>query len=570
MNDAVYLRDYTSHKSVSLVITVCSTVERLDALITLASIMRRRFSTKIVFAFSEPELLFFNYDLVRAISRGLAEKFYIADSPANFWFDVVEWAKRQEEDRVILCDASTLEDDITSLIKFNVEVMTAVFESAGSPCWNFAAISKDKLRKSNVRPNSFKTMLNALLLPERNRNITSLRCMNARRSLYVTKEGLQRYRGESTFRNLNISIGGYKPSEFSRLWVVDNDLKVDDFLKTPVELLKEQKTVLIPGLMVDSGAKSSKLILDVNPGAYEANVDVESALPKMSAPRTIITASALPCEIRPAAESVVFAMSNFNKAPYIFGALYSISMQTVSSLTIKVIDDGSTDGSFEIAKTFAEMLDLDKIGIAVVSNAKSKGTYWIRNSIIHELVNKPNAVYLVNDSDDFSSFQRALIQLSILDPSHPQKRVCFGDIVRVDRSFQVLPLDGKVERYGTASLGATVDLHVEYGFYETLRKNADTEFIERIKHFGGKDSVMWFRYPVLFQPFDGNNLTADIYTVGSLGIKQTLSARDRHKALFKERHLATDKSKLALEYAFPNYQYPKSYVERLSEFLLEE
>src|SRR5690625_4035981 len=122
MNDAVYLRDYTSHKSVSLVITVCSTVERLDALITLASIMRRRFSTKIVFAFSEPELLFFNYDLVRAISRGLAEKFYIADSPANFWFDVVEWAKRQEEDRVILCDAGTLEDDITCLIKFNVEV----------------------------------------------------------------------------------------------------------------------------------------------------------------------------------------------------------------------------------------------------------------------------------------------------------------------------------------------------------------------------------------------------------------------------------------------------------------
>lgn len=569
MNEAAYVRDYSSDKSVSVVVTVCSPIERLDNLIALTRIMRRRFSTKIVFAFSEPELLFFDYALVRAVSNGLVEKFYITDSAENFWSDVVEWAKREEGDNVIFCEASTLEDDVTRLIKFNVEVMSAVLESAGSPCWNFAAIAKEKLRRSNVIANSFKTMLNALLLQKGGRSVTPLRCTNARRSLYVTKQGLQRYRGESAFRNLNISIGGYKPSEFSRIWVVDNDLTVGDFLKTPVEQLEERETILIPGLIANSNATSGELILDVNPGSYGSDVEIESTVRKLSVPRAIITASALPCALRPAEKSVVFAMSNFNKMRYIFGALYSISMQTVSALSIRVVDDGSTDGSLEVAKEFAEMVDPNKIEVEVICNAKSRGTYWIRNSIIHEFVHKLDTLYFVNDSDDFSSFQRALIQTSMLDSSHTEKRVCFGDIVRVDSRFRLLPLDGKVERYGTASLGAPMDLHLEYGFYETLRKNADTEFIERLKHFGGKDAVIWFRYPVLFQPFDGNNLTADIYTIGSSEIKQSLSVRDVHKKLFKERHMSIEKSKLHLEYAFPNFKYPRSYLEGLPGFLVE-
>jgi hypothetical protein len=134
----------------------------------------------------------------------------------------------------------------------------------------------------------------------------------------------------------------------------------------------------------------------------------------------------------------------------------------------------------------------------------------------------------------------------------------------------LLPLNREVERYGTASLCFKKDLIAEVGFFQNLRKNADTEFLERVKTFLGDQALPRVRYPVLFQPFDGGNLTADIYNFDAEKrvLSQPNPARAAHAEAFRKHHKRLRKEQLTSHFGFPLSTMAKEYQSLSSDFLV--
>ena len=63
----------------------------------------------------------------------------------------------------------------------------------------------------------------------------------------------------------------------------------------------------------------------------------------------------------------------YNKAPYVRKALESVCAQTYSDWECVVVDDGSTDGSAEIAQEYAERMTIIRQANAGVAAARNKG-----------------------------------------------------------------------------------------------------------------------------------------------------------------------------------------------------
>jgi hypothetical protein len=184
-------------------------------------------------------------------------------------------------------------------------------------------------------------------------------------------------------------------------------------------------------------------------------------------------------------------------------------------------------------------------------NPTNRGTYWIRNEALFTIAD-PTALFLVNDSDDVSSLQRVWLHLQLLR-ADSQASGCFMDIVRVDERYLPMRLEAEIERYGTASLAFKASLIDEVGYFENVKRNADTEFIERCRVLKGSKALPWHRYPCLFQVFDGRNLTADIYEVQGDASRITAdhSVRAQHTLLFRKQHRGLQSATAKRLYTFP-------------------
>jgi len=237
---------------------------------------------------------------------------------------------------------------------------------------------------------------------------------------------------------------------------------------------------------------------------------------------------------------------------------------------VEFVDDLSADDSREKVYTFKSLLGIPDAFLDGRANVANCGTYWIRNDVIHRHP-EPSTTFFINDSDDYSAAQRVFLQLSLLDSDSSQAG-CFCDIVRIASDYQLLPLNDEVERYGTASLCFKRNLIDTVGYFQNLRKNADTEFIERVKQFKGKGALQWYRYPVLFQTFDGENLTADIYAFRAdrRGLSSGSNARPIHVEAFRRHHDRIKRKHLELssEFRFPISTLAAEYEVIPSEFIV--
>ncbi|VUZ22685.1 Uncharacterised protein [uncultured Comamonas sp.] len=548
-----------------LVIAVEKTVSNINQLIFVADLLKKRFDIQLALIFKTPELLFFNRRLLHWIAQGSIDRILITDDPKAFWFDCMEFAKRQEVDQVFFAELPQLKSTWAEFLKFKVELLDAEISIARACNGQYLAVSQKYLRDCpSINLESFESLYWSI----GKEPIKATHSQEAKNpgvaSLFVTKQGLERFGGEAAFRSIDILIDGHLPAKYKRLWQIDNDLDLDAFCKQDIEVLRKSKLVTIPGLL--RNAPGRQILLDINPAPQRSEPTDSTRLQTARTVLTVTTCNQWPLQKSNA--SAIFIMSNYNKASYIASALYSVAMQTHPHCSVHMVDDVSTDQSMHIVSAFKKLVDSSKFDITLEQNKKSMGTYWIRNSVVHRHINS-DTIYLVNDSDDFSCCQRAGIQLSLLEKADTKAIICFGDIVRVDKQFKLLALDGKVERYGTASLACRANSHQKYGYYENIRKNADTEFIERLRYFEGKHSTQWFRYPVLFQPFDGMNLTADIYKVDNNGksMQSDLSQRTKHKEIFLENYKKINKD-LSRHFSYPNYLNNQEYLKQIPEFLI--
>jgi glycosyltransferase involved in cell wall biosynthesis len=555
------LTKYHNKKPAShtLLIALDKSVKNSGLFIKIAQRLKKRFGIEVAIVVKEPEVLLFNRGLLLNLEAGLFSRVWISDQPTQHGFDFFEFSKRQETERITFARYSDLDKHWLELVKHFVNVEFAEFDSFYSDNRHFGTFSQKRVRElDSKKPMTLLVFEHELMGSRENEK-------DKRASLFVTKQGLERFGGYQAFRKLPLTIGGLKPSEFRRIWIIDNSYKIEQLHADTKRYTSDRKApVTLPGFF---NGKHANALADINPASVElAEGAVSSGL---AVPRGCLSITKTD-SFRLLTSNVtkaVFAMSNYNKAKYIPSALYSVAMQTYENVSLNITDDISSDESRGVIEAFIGLLKPEKISVNFKKNKETRGTYWIRNEIIHS--NKGDrVVYFVNDSDDYSVAQRVAVQLKEVSRNKDAK-IAFGDIVRVDSSYQLLPLDGKVERYGTASLASRTKTHDEFGYYENIMKNADTEFIERLRHFAGKKATKWFRYPVLFQPFDGTNLTSDIYQVQQSGeIKQSLNKREKHVELFKERHASAKVTDLAKIYGFPKFDYSPDYRKVLSDYLI--
>ncbi len=111
----------------------------------------------------------------------------------------------------------------------------------------------------------------------------------------------------------------------------------------------------------------------------------------------------------PAKVSVITPLYNCSK--YISKSIESIINQSYPNWELLICDDGSTDDSFEIAKTY-ELVDSR---VKVIKNDVNCGNIYTYNRLFFESVGKYIAV---QDADDWSDPKRLELQVEILEKNN--------------------------------------------------------------------------------------------------------------------------------------------------------
>ena len=106
---------------------------------------------------------------------------------------------------------------------------------------------------------------------------------------------------------------------------------------------------------------------------------------------------------------VSIIMPVYNLEKYIASSIQSILRQTYSNIELIIVDDCSTDNSYEIARTFKDER------IRLFRNSENRGVVYSRNFAI----SKAKGVYIaINDGDDISHPRRIEYQVSYME-QHP-------------------------------------------------------------------------------------------------------------------------------------------------------
>lgn len=525
--------------------------------------LKNRFECQFILSVAEPTLVFDNVHLYNLLKAGTFFKAQITGNKAYFFYDVLSFAKRQQVDACVFVEAASFIERFDEWLAFYVKNAFFIEQVCFSQ-----KVASCILKRHYIRNNApffaddVGTWLSALRDPLLRLTSPITYSTEEKYETFITTTGLKRFGGIEKFRKLPLVIGDRQVERYNCFWCLDS---------TPSQVDVAKNTLLrcIPQWI--SLDESTNLVFDINPAYSQDNILLNEG--ELFLPRTILTLTVIknlpPNSIESSSAEALFIMSCFNKAKYVASACYSILMQTYANVSLVVVDDGSVDSSVSLVETLNQWL-IDKKLVKLI-HTSNMGTYWIRNLVINSHINK-NATYLINDADDYSSSQRAWLQLHLITNKVEPLLLLLLDIVRTDNSYNLLELEGQIEHYGSATLAAPISLHADYGYYEPLRKGADTEFINRIRRFGGDSGLRWFRYPVLFQPFDGNNLTADIYEISQDGkrVELNIEARNLYQTLYPKRQRGLTLANLTEQYSFPAHIFPSFYYEQLTDFLMNK
>jgi len=183
---------------------------------------------------------------------------------------------------------------------------------------------------------------------------------------------------------------------------------------------------------------------------------------------------------RPVSVSVVIPL--YNAAAVIRGTINSALSQTWTDREIIVIDDGSTDGSAEIVKTFGEQVRYYAFENGGVARARNRGIALAHGCYIALL-----------DHDDLWAPTKLAKQIEVLD-ARPEVGMVTTGIVHLDRSGQPL------RKFPTGPSGEFYQLFVK-GFGPTpsaamIRRSVIDRvggFDERFSSAGMDDHEFWPR-----------------------------------------------------------------------------
>ena len=175
-------------------------------------------------------------------------------------------------------------------------------------------------------------------------------------------------------------------------------------------------------------------------------------------------------------------MTTANSLAYLHTAVDSILSQTHSNLELIIVDDSSTDGTFEEALALAA----SDPRIRPIHSLQSAGTYVSKNL---GLTLARGEFVAFQDSDDWSRPSRLAKQVGLLQ-STPPAVACTCNYERRDERGALVLNRGKVARRGPISLMFRKDAVLgRLGFFDSVRTSADEEFRERMLLVFGLSAV---------------------------------------------------------------------------------
>lgn len=199
-------------------------------------------------------------------------------------------------------------------------------------------------------------------------------------------------------------------------------------------------------------------------------------------------------------ENVAIIIPAYNAEKYIERCLNSILNQTYRELLIYVIDDGSSDKTFEIVKKIAEN---DKRIIAI--HTENRGMFFARRMAI-DMINDCKYSMFV-DSDDFLLNSNIIFDSIAKMEEQDVDVLCFNYVHSGKRGFKgkkEILLTSKEEIIGSMMCRTIIDGNLPYAVYKTdLVRNGVWIRYYRNDDFLNKYDILANANKVLYEPWDG-------------------------------------------------------------------
>ncbi len=175
----------------------------------------------------------------------------------------------------------------------------------------------------------------------------------------------------------------------------------------------------------------------------------------------------------------------YNAESTLVTSVNSLRAQSIEDIEILIVDDASTDNTGAVAKALAS----DDARVKVLQHDNNQGAYAARNT---GLANARGEFFTVHDSDDWSHPQQLERQLLALRSNNAAGS--FSRLARVDRrlEFQLRVYRPMLEpiHWNYMSLLARTQVIRDFGGWDAVRAHADSELIERMRDYFGKDSLV--------------------------------------------------------------------------------
>lgn len=175
---------------------------------------------------------------------------------------------------------------------------------------------------------------------------------------------------------------------------------------------------------------------------------------------------------------VTLIMPFHNTGEYLDAAIKSALASKGVALELILVDDGSTDGTGEIA----ELASKESPNVKVIKQRINRGAYFSRNLALLEA----NGEYIAFlDSDDIQDQHRLAKQISALEDYSAEVSLCNHsrwDVTLQERLTKPSPF--------IISMVFRRSLIDEVGFFHCVRWGADREFLKRVEEIKGKTAIV--------------------------------------------------------------------------------
>lgn len=171
---------------------------------------------------------------------------------------------------------------------------------------------------------------------------------------------------------------------------------------------------------------------------------------------------------------ILVIMPVYNTEKYVGNAIESVLQQTHQNLHLVIIDDGSTDNSYEVIKEYES-----NERVTVLQNEENRGCYFSRNRGLTYLDDSYD-FFTIHDSDDITDTER----FEILVKQFGNDQNLLGlktTYMRVDTNYQPIEPRDVYASEGCAIFRKSVfDI---LGFYDDTQFSGDTDYWWRLQRF---------------------------------------------------------------------------------------